>query len=161
MKEQLHKLMEAEGLSPARFADEIGVQRSSISHIISGRNKPSYDFIMKILDRFKGINAEWLLTGRGNMIKGLESSKIPENQPTDLFSGKGNRSIQKSGNETKEETIYQPPESVGPVQPESDKSAKKSEQETRLNSKFTNVNSVRYLLAFYDDGSFEQFNPRE
>ena len=46
MKDRLHKIMEAEGLSPAKFADEIGVQRSSISHIISGRNKPSYDFII-------------------------------------------------------------------------------------------------------------------
>ena len=50
MKEQLTRIMEAEGMTPAKFADEIGVQRSSISHIISGRNKPSYDFIVKILN---------------------------------------------------------------------------------------------------------------
>ena len=85
MKDRLHKIMEAEGLSPAKFADEIGVQRSSISHIISGRNKPSYDFIIKILNRFKGINAEWLLTGNGNMIKGKDMSVIEGKTANSLF----------------------------------------------------------------------------
>ena len=88
MKEQLNKLMEAEGLTPARFADEIGVQRSSISHILSGRNKPSYDFISKVLNRFSGINAEWLITGKGSMIKSEDKGdKVILKQST-LFENK-------------------------------------------------------------------------
>jgi len=51
-------------LSPAEFADRIGVQRSSISHILSGRNKPSIDFLEKILLVFPEIDISWLITGR-------------------------------------------------------------------------------------------------
>ena len=51
-------------LSPAEFADRIGVQRSSISHILSGRNKPSIDFLEKILLVFPDIDIGWLITGR-------------------------------------------------------------------------------------------------
>ena len=83
MKDQITKLMTAEGLTPAKFADEIGVQRSSVSHILSDRNKPSYDFILKILERFSGINADWLLTGKGTMIKSSEKTDTHKN---DLFS---------------------------------------------------------------------------
>ena len=60
-------------LSPSDFAEEIGVQRSSISHLISGRNKPSLEFIQKILSKFPEINPEWILTGNGEMVKGMIS----------------------------------------------------------------------------------------
>jgi transcriptional regulator with XRE-family HTH domain len=56
-------------LSPSDFAEEIGVQRSSISHLISGRNKPSLEFVQKILGRFPEINTDWLLNGNGEMLK--------------------------------------------------------------------------------------------
>jgi transcriptional regulator with XRE-family HTH domain len=69
MKEQLLKLLKQKGYTAARLADEIGVQRSGISHILSGRNQPSYDFIVKILERFPDIDTEWLLLGKGDMIR--------------------------------------------------------------------------------------------
>jgi predicted XRE-type DNA-binding protein len=55
--DRITKVIEFSELSPAEFAEEIGVQRSSISHIISGRNKPSLDFITKIKSKFPDI--EW------------------------------------------------------------------------------------------------------
>ena len=67
MKERLIQLLDLEQLSPSKFADIIGVQRSSISHIISGRNKPSFDFLQKTLRAFPGLNASWLLMGEGTM----------------------------------------------------------------------------------------------
>jgi transcriptional regulator with XRE-family HTH domain len=67
MKERLIQLLDLEQLSPSKFADLIGVQRSSISHIISGRNKPSFDFLQKTLKAFPGLNASWLLMGEGTM----------------------------------------------------------------------------------------------
>jgi transcriptional regulator with XRE-family HTH domain len=67
MKERLIQLLDMEQLSPSKFADLIGVQRSSISHIISGRNKPSFDFLQKTLTAFPGLNASWLLMGEGTM----------------------------------------------------------------------------------------------
>jgi len=69
MEQRLIQLLQSEGMNPTRFAERIGVQRSSISHILSGRNKPSYDFIIKILDSFPSVNPDWLLRGKGLMYK--------------------------------------------------------------------------------------------
>ena len=67
MKDRLIQLLDLEQLSPSKFADIIGVQRSSISHVISGRNKPSFDFLQKTLKAFPGLNASWLMLGDGTM----------------------------------------------------------------------------------------------
>ncbi len=67
MKERLTQLLDLEQLTPSKFADIIGVQRSSVSHVISGRNKPSFDFIQKTLTAFPGLNAEWLILGKGTL----------------------------------------------------------------------------------------------
>ena len=67
MVDRIKEILESEGFSYGSFADEIGVQRSSISHKLSGRNNPSLDFIIKTLHRLPKINAEWLLLGNGNM----------------------------------------------------------------------------------------------
>ena len=67
MKERLVQLLDLEQLSPSKFADIIGVQRSSVSHVISGRNNPSFDFIQKTLNAFPGLNADWLILGKGTM----------------------------------------------------------------------------------------------
>ena len=62
---RLKKLMEHHQLSASTFADKVGVQRSSISHILSGRNKPSLDFILKVTSEFKDVDIHWLLNGIG------------------------------------------------------------------------------------------------
>jgi transcriptional regulator with XRE-family HTH domain len=67
MKERLVQLLDLEQITPSKFADIIGVQRSSVSHVISGRNKPSFDFIQKTLRAFPGLNADWLILGTGTM----------------------------------------------------------------------------------------------
>ncbi len=67
MKERLLQLLDLEQLSPSKFAEIIGVQRSSVSHVISGRNNPSYDFLQRTLKAFPGLNAAWLITGKGTM----------------------------------------------------------------------------------------------
>lgn len=69
MEKRLLLFLQTKGINPARFAEMIGVQRSSISHILSGRNKPSYDFLLKMMENFPELDAEWLLTGRGEMYK--------------------------------------------------------------------------------------------
>jgi len=69
MKERLSKIITSEGLTPSLLAEEIGVQRSGISHILSGRNYPSFDFLQKLLERFPKLNAEWLILGKGNIYK--------------------------------------------------------------------------------------------
>lgn len=69
---RIKKVMDFHQLSASLFADKIGVQRSSISHILSGRNKPSLDFILKITSEFKDVDIHWLLHGNGSFPKKVE-----------------------------------------------------------------------------------------
>lgn len=63
--DRIRAIIRKENLTSSAFAEKIGVQRSSISHILSGRNNPSLDFILKIIENFQGASADWLLFGRG------------------------------------------------------------------------------------------------
>lgn len=81
MKDRLTLFLQFEHLSPARFADILGVQRSGISHILSGRNKPGFDLIEKMLNKFPDLNAEWLITGKGKMSKEADSL-LPQEKPS-------------------------------------------------------------------------------
>lgn len=74
---RLEYIMKYYGLSASSFADKIGVQRSSISHILSGRNKPSLEFVMKVLSPFPEVDLYWLLNGKGEFPKNVKSQ--PEN----------------------------------------------------------------------------------
>ena len=76
---RLKKVMEFHQLTASLFADKIAVQRSSISHILSGRNKPSLDFILKVTGTFKDVDIYWLLNGKGSFPKVKE---IKQNTPT-------------------------------------------------------------------------------
>jgi len=75
MNERLLKIMEYFNYSPSIFADEIGVIRSSISHIISGRNNPGLELLQKVLIRFPQISSDWLLLGRGEMMLSEEEQE--------------------------------------------------------------------------------------
>ena len=66
---RLKKILNYHQLTASLFADKIGVQRSSISHILSGRNKPSLDFILKITNTFTDVDIYWLLNGKGEFPK--------------------------------------------------------------------------------------------
>lgn len=75
--ERLKRVMDHYQLSAATFADRIQVQRSSISHLLSGRNRPSLDFVLKVLDEFKGVELYWLLNGKGSFPKSEGSPSTP------------------------------------------------------------------------------------
>jgi transcriptional regulator with XRE-family HTH domain len=65
--ERLEFLMENNQLNATAFAEKIGVQRSSVSHILSKRNKPSLEFMLKIYEHFEQVNLEWLILGNQNI----------------------------------------------------------------------------------------------
>ena len=69
MTDRFKTLLDQLNLTPSEFADRIGVQRSSVSHVLSGRNKPSIDFLEKILNVFPDIDTTWLITGRAASLK--------------------------------------------------------------------------------------------
>lgn len=91
---RLNTIMDFYDLSAASFADKIEVGRSSISHLLSGRNKPSLDFVMKIVKAFPEVELYWLLNGKGTFpkkattaaIENRESGSNPETKMQDLFS---------------------------------------------------------------------------
>ena len=78
LPERLKMIMKMHNLTASSFADRIGVQRSSISHIMSGRNKPSLDFIEKTLTSFPKVNAGWLITGKQSITETTKDSTSKE-----------------------------------------------------------------------------------
>ena len=142
MKAQLIKLMDQFGLTATRFADEIGVQRSSISHILSERNRPSYDFILKIINRYPEINSDWLLTGKGEMLK----SNIRNNQ-----------TLEKNLFNQNEITIPLKSEVGGYASDDHDNPIQEYKNKER---KVTNVNFVEKIIVLYNDKTFLEYDPK-
>lgn len=82
---RLEIILEYYGLNASSFADKIGVQRSSLSHLLSGRNKPSLDFILKIMDVFPEVDLYWILNGKGTFPKSEIENEINNASPTPIF----------------------------------------------------------------------------
>ncbi|MBP1594415.1 MAG: putative DNA-binding protein [Bacteroidetes bacterium] len=74
MKDRIEAIMKREHMTPSSFAESIEIQRSTLTHILRGRNNPSLDVVMKIHQRFKYVNLDWLLYGNGNMINQEKTS---------------------------------------------------------------------------------------
>ncbi|OXA81652.1 Helix-turn-helix [Flavobacterium aquidurense] len=77
---RLEIILDYYGLNASSFADKIGVQRSSMSHLLSGRNKPSLDFVMKIMDVFPDVDLYWILNGKGSFPKVEEQTQNSNNE---------------------------------------------------------------------------------
>jgi len=133
MTERIKELILKEGLSPGSFADAIGVQRSSISHILNGRNNPSLDMIIKMLQKFPGLNSEWLLMGIGDMYDKKENTV--------------NQSF-------KELSIFDPIPAA-PTLPASDPDPKPIEKEEITPKKTERF--VDKVLIFYSDHTYDEY----
>lgn len=143
MKDRIIQLLTNEGLSASKFADIIGVQRSSMSHILSGRNNPSLDFIQKIMRSFPQISGDWLISGNGEMHKNQDTSS--------LF-----QSLSKE-EEPASHQINQPPKlKKDPIEtPQS-----KGDHMPQLNvSAFTTGKKIEKVVVFYSDKTFKEYNP--
>ncbi|MCF0173509.1 MAG: helix-turn-helix transcriptional regulator, partial [Bacteroidales bacterium] len=83
MEERLKLFLAMEGISPAILADRLGVQRSNISHLLAGRNKPSFEFINKLLVEYPKINPDWLILGKGKAYRedSSDGTEYPEKLP--------------------------------------------------------------------------------
>jgi len=75
MNNRIALLLKVKDVTASKFADMIGVQPSNISHILSGRNKPSLDFIVKVYETFPDISLEWLMFGRGSMFQFMNAQQ--------------------------------------------------------------------------------------
>lgn len=150
---RLENIFEYYTLSASGFADKIGVQRSSLSHLLSGRNKPSLDFILKITEVFPEVDLYWILNGEGNFPKSeirknliLESTTPSESNPInkksdieiqhDLFSIKPD--VEKNRvNEISEEKF----------------------SNTRNFETLPNDFEIERIVVFYKNGTFKNYIP--
>lgn len=85
MNTRLKQFLAAENISQSQFADTIKVVRASVSHVLSGRNNPSYEFIRAIMLSYPNLNMEWLLVGKGKMYK-ESTSTLPAADPIPTMS---------------------------------------------------------------------------
>jgi transcriptional regulator with XRE-family HTH domain len=136
MKDRIMEFLRSENKSSAQFADEIGVQPSGISHILSGRNNPSLDFILKMLDKYKFLSTEWLLFGRGPMYKESPGMRSLFDEPV---------------NSSKDET--RPP--VEPIGKATDNKIQDEKSEIISEKKI-----VEKIVWFFKDSTFKEFYPQ-
>ena len=171
LNSRVQKIINYSELSSSEFADEIGVQRSNISHVLSGRNKPSLDFLMKIKDRFPEIQWEWLIEGKGAMIfsenetastpssYSLEESKINDDEPiiTGLFSIPSQEIDENTKQEEEKSEISEPIQYNNIVENIPEISENKSIPGTETPSE--KGNGIKKIVFFYENGKFEVFEP--
>ncbi|OUS11339.1 transcriptional regulator [Nonlabens dokdonensis] len=142
---RLQKIMDQHGLNASSFAERIHVGRSSISHILSGRNKPSLDFVINTVKEFPEVDLYWLLNGKGTY------PKTEQTTTTALSSNSSSENVKGSSvsNKVKEDKNDTSKNLLSPVQ------LKDNLNETQI-KKGKNIQKV---ILIYDDGSFEYFIP--
>lgn len=145
MNTRLKQFLAAENITQAQFADSINVVRASVSHVLSGRNNPSFDFIKAMMMRYPNLNIDWLMFGKGRMYK--DSSSVPEPDiPEDLL--------------FPDIDIDDAPRIQAPVQIEDKKDPVETSNEIKpLNEMvqtITNQRKVSKIIILFDDGTFQE-----
>ncbi len=144
MKERLQKILTEKGLSAAKFAEILQIQRSNVSHVLSGRNNPGYEFIKKIMEHYPDINPEWLILGNGSMYKEVinKTYKSADQFNNDLFTN-NEESIIESDNEYQKKS----PVENEPV------------INSSLNKPEMSPNHVERIVIFYKNNTFKEYKP--
>lgn len=152
---RLENILDYYSISASVFADKIGVQRSALSHLLSGRNKPSLDFVMRITDNYPDVDLYWLLHGKGSFPKSeMKSENIKPTTPTlstkentnnyeDLFSVSQNKNQEEEIKKTDniQQDIKREPAHI-----------------INTNSAY-NQADIEQVVIFYKDGTFKQYKP--
>lgn len=156
MNERLEQFLAAENISQAAFADRLNVARASISHILSGRNRPGYEFFASLIRNYPSLNIEWLISGKGKMYKDIQTPSVrqslfPTEAPdiTDV-----NSALADSG--TGLPTVYTsdiPADSPAPAGKTEPQGHETDEKQSQV---FANQRKAKRVIVFYDDGTFEE-----
>lgn len=165
MKDRIIQIMEVERLTPSSFADKLHVGRAVVSHILNGRNNPSLDVVMRILDAMPYIDSDWLLMGKGNMRKednilakapdlssNLKNPDLFENLSTekgDELSTLTNVSIEESSASSPKDAVVN--STVGAIEREY--------QDQSLHTIVGSDKTVSKIIIYYSDKTFQAFNP--
>lgn len=150
-KARIEKIMQKENMNSAQFALETGIQTSTLSHILNGRNKVSLDVLKRILNRFSYISSDWLILGVGTMNRQEKQSQMPG-----LFD---NEDENTSGSD-----VYVPYEAKKKVQ---ENPAIQEEKTFSIPQEVKNVilppifekpqRRIRKIIVYFDDNSFQEF----
>ncbi len=179
LNERIAKVIEYSRLTPSEFADEIDVQRSSISHVTSGRNKPSLEFIIKIKSRFPEILWDWLVTGEGEMLKSeLPEIVKPVSEPIESTEEKSKTTslpdlftMMNNDEDFGAEEIETQPSKINlresaehdkiPMQEKITDSQRLEENimKESIQSIGNQNGKIKRIVIFYDNGKFESFEP--
>ena len=163
MINRINLILQAKNITAKQFAEEIGIQPSGMSHILSGRNNPSLEFVNKVIRRYPEIDANWLLLGKGQMYSGMKSEELKvkneevETEPT-LFS------VPEAS--PSPAPVYSPvpePESEAEPMEEEREEIREQEKEEMKKEPAPIKNDGRRLLKilfFYDDHTFEEYRPQ-
>lgn len=144
---RLEIILDYYNLTASAFADKISVQRSSLSHLLSGRNKPSLDFIIKVIEIFPEVDLYWILNGKGTFPKS-------ENNATLLDDVKGRTeetSLNQSGLELPD--LF----SSTAIKNSSNENLSSEFKHSAPNSATSNL--IERIVIFYKDGTFKNYNP--
>jgi len=147
MKDRIQKIIDDKKLTASRFADEVGLNRPAVSHILNGRNNPGLDALQRIIARYPDINAGWLISGTGPMY----NSNLGEPKTPSLF------------DETEEITSKYPEESEYPKEMvvKAHTIAQKAQENQILNAKIAGSVKVKKIAVFYSDNTYEEFIPND
>lgn len=152
MNRRLQQFLAAENISQSQFADTIGVARASVSHILAGRNKPGFDFILSMARHYPSLNLEWLITGKGKMYGRSQEA-------ASLFTD--NSDTEKDMPEIVEMPQFEEPEIISspalrrPQKPEMQPEPEESPRDRHEREGEKGRNIVR-IVVFYDDNSYQE-----
>ncbi|MDR1847216.1 MAG: helix-turn-helix domain-containing protein [Bacteroidales bacterium] len=144
IEERIKQIITTYGLTAGGFADILGIQASGISHILSGRNKPSLDFVTRVLTKFPDISWNWLVLGKGSM----QSLEVPVIEEPSLFSQEPPQKVE----EVKTEVEPEPLEEVFEEVEEPPVMVQEPVNEPEPKSK----GRIRRIIVFYDDCTYEE-----
>ena len=155
MEDRIRKFMEYKGITPSELADTIGVQRSNVTHVLKGRNKPSFQFIEKMLQIYPDLNAKWLLLGTGSMVDiPLKTrtlfDQIAEKPTTPVLNAEKieEKKVINEPSQTETKEIYNP---IG--------TEKKQPQNEIQDQFFSSEKSIERMIVFFSDSTFKVYNP--
>lgn len=150
---RLELLLEYYNLSASAFADKIDVQRSSISHLLSGRNKPSLDFILKVIEVFPDVDLYWILNGKGTFPKSEKNNEEEEKISPTLQ----NENFQNDTSLKNNVDLFSEIETVE----KKTINGKSSEIFSNMQNFEAANNLIEYIVVFYKDGTFKKYNSRQ
>lgn len=157
--------MDFKGLSASELADSIGVLRSNVTHVLKARNKPSFQFIEKMLQVYPEINAKWLLLGTGNMIENAVKSPSLFDQLSETTSAP---TRQKTIDPLMPaEKVHEPKPTVSPEPARlesnttiiSEEPLKKETENELKDQFFSSDKPIERLVVFFKDQTFKVYNP--